>query len=137
MKTLSFFLISFLMLSSQVMARCQNPEPGKAYPRADAVVLVRIISVENLPENVASMNVEVLQSWKSKVTDNTKTLSIFSGTMDCSYVGKEGETHLLYLNKRKGPPEGFWTGNCMGNWPESYPQAAKHIKWLNRYGRKA
>jgi hypothetical protein len=154
MKKLFFFLLLSLLASSQVMAcRCVNPEPKAAYTSADAVVLVKISAVARVQEDVVRMKTEVLQSWKLKVTGNTSILPVFSITVACSYIGQEGETHLLYLKRSSsfpkdfwtgnsegfwtGNPEGFWvTANCMGNWSESSPQAAKHIRWLDRHGRK-
>ena len=133
---LSLLVLSPLVSSQAMACRCTNPGPKNAYARADAVVLVRIKAVEQVQEEVARMETEVIQSWKSKAAEETNTLAVFSETSACSYVGKEGETHLLYLNKYSGPPEGFWTGNCKGDLPESHPQAAKHIQWLNRHGRK-
>jgi len=139
------FLLLLLLASSQAMAcRCANPGPKRAYAGADAVVWVKIKAVEQVREDMARMETEVFQSWKSKVTEDMDILTVFSETVVCPYVGQEGETHLLYLKRssslseefRAGKPEGFWTNNCMGNWSESYPQATKHIQWLNRYGRK-
>ena len=145
MKKFFFFLSLLLLASSQAMAcRCSDPGPKRAYARADAVVLVKIKAVEQVQEYVARMETEVLQSWKLEATGDTDILMVFSETTACPYIGQDGETHLLYLKKssrlregfRTGKPEGFWTDSCMGNSPESYPRAAKHIQWLNRHGRK-
>ena len=134
-----------MLASSQAMAcRCVNPGPKRAYANADTVVLAKIRAVTQVREDVARMEAEELQSWKSKVTEDTNVLTVFSMIVECPYVGQEGEVHLLYLKMssnlpeefRTGKPEGFWTDSCMGNLPESYPQTTKHIRWLNRHGRK-
>jgi len=132
-----FFLLLSILTSSSVMARCVNLEPKIAYAYADAVVLVKLRAVK-IQENVAHMETEVLQSWKSKATDDTNILIVFSGLEEEPYpfINLEGETHILYLTKSSGPPEGFWTSNCMGNWPQSHKQATRHIRWLNRHGKK-
>jgi len=137
MKRFFFFLLLSLLVSSQAVAcRCSNPGPRRAYASADAVVWVKIKAVEQVQEEVARMETEVLQSWKSKVTEGSNVLAVFSMTSECPYVGQEGETHLLYLKRFNDPLEGLWTDSCMGNLPESEPRAAKHIQWLNRHGRK-
>jgi len=137
MKRFFFFPLLLLLASSQAMAcRCINPDPTRAFIRADAVVLARIKAVTQVREYVARMETEVLQSWNLNVTGDTNILMVFSETAACPYVGQEGETHLLYLNKSNGPPEGFWTGKCKGNRLESHAQAIEHIQWLNRHGRK-
>ncbi|MCL2589991.1 MAG: hypothetical protein FWD67_03695 [Betaproteobacteria bacterium] len=104
--------------------------------RADAIVLAKIGAVAQAQEDVMQMEMEVLQSWKSKAAGDMNMLTVFSITVECPYVGQEGEEHLLYLKRADGPPEGFWTDSCMGNSLGSHPQAAKHIRWLNRHGRK-
>jgi hypothetical protein len=137
MKKIFFFLLLSLLASSQAMAcRCTDPGPKNAYARADAVALVKIGAVEQFREDVTRMEVEVLQSWKLKAVEGSNTLPVFSMTSVCPYIGQEGEAHLLYLKKLDGPPEGFWTDRCMGNSPELHARAAKHIRWLNRHGRK-
>ena len=138
-----FFLLLPLFASSQAMAcRCANPEPKSAYARADAVVLVKVKTVVQVQEGVEHVETEVFQSWKTKVTGDENILAVFLNTNVCPYphAVQEGGVHLLYLKKlsasSEGFPEGFWTGNCVGSWPESHPQAAKHIQWLNRHGKK-
>ncbi|MDR2207936.1 MAG: hypothetical protein LBE22_03040 [Azoarcus sp.] len=132
-----FFLLLSLLVSSQVMAcRCTDPGPRNAYARADAVVLAKIGVVAQVQEDVTHMEAEVLQSWKLKTTADSNILSVYSMVSVCPYVGQEGETHLLYLKRSDDPMEGFWTDRCMGNSIELHAQAAKHVRWLNRHGRK-
>jgi len=134
-----FFLLLSLLVSSQAMARCVSPEPKSAYARADAVVLVKLKAVA-IEGDVARMETEVRKVWKAKVTDDTNSLTVFS-TLEghpnpYPFIDRVGEMHLLYLTRFSGPPEGFWTGNCVGSWVQSYAQATKHLQWLNRHGRK-
>jgi len=134
-----FFLLLSLLVSLPAMARCVSPEPKSAYARADAVALVKLKAVK-IEGGVARMETEVQKAWKAKVTDETNILIVFS-TLEghpnpYPFINRVGETHLLYLTQSSGPPEGLWTGNCVGSWVQSHAQATRHIQWLRRHGRK-
>ena len=124
---ISLLLLATLWPVRVSACRCQEPSPQSAYAHADAVAMVRVEEVSNLPDEVSLAGVDVLQAWKSELP---KALSIFTGE-DCAYPLKKGRTYLLYLRRSK---EGeFGTYRCRGN--RSQAASVDRVRWLNRFGR--
>lgn len=116
--------------SAQVLAcRCVEPGPRSAYTRADAVAMVHVKEVAELPGDVVRVEGEVTQSWKSQLPN---ALKVFTGE-DCKYSLAKGGSYLLYL--KRGVDGEFGTYMCRGNLPEA--EAKNRLRWLDRHGKAA
>lgn len=128
MKPIFVFLLFAVLWPVQASAcRCKEPSLRVAYANADAVAMVRIKSVAVLPGEITRADTTVIQSWKIALP---QVSSVFTGE-DCAYPLEKGSTYLLYL--KQGKDGSFGTYLCRGNRVDG--EAARNIRWLNRYGK--
>ncbi len=129
MRVLIAALLAVLVWPALAIAcRCNEPTMSQAYARADAVAMVSIEAISQLPGDITCAKGVVTQSWKSTLPES---LTIFTGE-DCSYRLNKGGTYLLYLKRNKDGE--FGTYRCRGN--KSEAESAAPVRWLNRHGKR-
>jgi hypothetical protein len=128
-KFLFSLIFMALFANSAFACRCSEPGAQHAYANADVVALVRIKTVDVLPEGLFRAHAEVDRTWKSSLT---KTVDIDTSSLDnCEYRLQEGKGFLLYL---KFDDQGkLNTYRCWGNLQKS--NAGERLKWLKRHGK--
>ena len=119
-----------LLIATAYPCKCVKQTLSKYYKSADAVVLAKVIEINNTSENLVEVKLEISDSWKSNIT---QIFTITVAKTSCEYELKVGEEHLLYLKKFEA--EKWTTNQCMGNLLKI--KSANAQKWLRVSGKKA
>ena len=122
------FIVVFV--STAYPCKCVKQTLSKYYKSADAVVIAKVIEINNQGDNIVEVKLEISDSWKSNIT-NIFTITV--AKTSCEYELKVGEEHLLYLKKFEA--EKWTTNQCMGNLLKV--KSANAQKWLRTSGKKA
>jgi hypothetical protein len=118
---------------SEVLAcRCvKDLTLRQTYAQAAVVVIGQVISIEVIDKKTQTSKtvLSVETAWKGSVPNN---LTVYTdGT--CAFQFINQQKYLLYLTKSKA--ETFGTSKCVGN--EEVELAGKHVRWLQRYGKRS
>ena len=118
--------------------RCRPPSFQVAYKRAQAVVVARVVSIENRANNVQVAVLSVSQAWKR---DLPARLTVIAGGQVCGFSLEENREYVLYLFVNSN--QDYATSNCVGNKFIDHPKlpppdaaAAKEaVAWLQKHGK--
>ncbi len=136
---LGVFLFVFSASTTAYACRCKMPTTTWSYKKAEMVLVVKAERVENLGDEVQSVDVSVSEAWKQNVSSSLK---ILAGGKVCGYFFEAGKEYVVYLKKNEN---GEWTTeNCVGNkvtnddkLPLIAQLAVQDKKWLKKNGKKA
>jgi hypothetical protein len=125
--------LAFVLFGPSRPARacaCKEPAVGRAYARADLVIVASIEHVGRNSNSELVATAQVREAWKSPVP---VTFAFESEATDCEYEVREKETHLLFLHR--GESGAYWTTLCQGNL--MIDRASRSLAWLKRHALRA
>jgi hypothetical protein len=133
-------LLSFLFLAPRAVlaCRCQTPPTSLAYKQADAVVVAKVVHIENRASDEQVATLEASQVWKQ---DMPARVLVLGGGKICGHFFEVDQEYVLYL--RINQDGTYVTSNCVGNkfiknpkLPQRFTSyALRDIAWLKRYGK--
>jgi hypothetical protein len=123
--------IGFLFASAENVSACKcvKGSLSKYYDSANAVVVAKVLEINERTENFVEIKIKIYDSWKTKLPE---TFSFTAAKTSCEYVMNVGEEYLLYLKEFE--PKKWTTSQCMGNLTKKDSAAAR--KWLKAKGKK-
>ena len=109
--------------------KCVKGSVKKHYESANAVVVAKVLEVNERTDNLVELKIKIYESWKTQLPE---TLTFTTAKTSCEYVMTVGTEYLLYLKEFE--PDKWTTSQCMGNLTKKDSASAR--KWLKGKGKK-